>query len=129
MNCPHCQKELPEHYGKDLSTSEIGSSKPSSRTAKIYWPIFLAVLLAPTFLTMLSAILDRAVNQSVSLFIGLVGGGAAGIACGLMLGFRLGSTGLERIFVTLLLCLIMAVVAVTLSCFGCQAGGYRLSFH
>jgi hypothetical protein len=25
--------------------------------------------------------------------------------------------------------LVMAVVAVTLSCFGCQVGGYRLSFH
>ena len=137
MNCPYCLKALPENgdtgrcplCGKDLPASETGSTKPPLQSAKIYWPVFFAVLLAPAFVTMLSAMLDHAPNQSVSPAIGLFGGAAAGIACGIMLGFRLGSTGLERIVVTLLLCLILAVVDITLSCFGCQAGGYRLSFH
>ena len=96
---------------------------------KIYWPVFFAVLLTPACITMLSALLDHAPNQGVSPVIGLFGGAAAGIACGIMLGFRLRTAGLERIIVTFLLCLIMAVVGITLSCFGCQAGGYRLQFH
>ena len=137
MNCPHCLKELPENYhagwcpfcGKDLPASEIDSAKPPLRPVKIYWPVFFAVLLAPALVTMFSAMLDHAPNQSVSPVIGLFGGAAAGIACGIILGLRLGSTALERVVVTLLLCLIMAVVDITLSCLGCAVGGYNWKIH
>lgn len=59
----------------------------------------------------------------------MIGGSAGGIICGVLLGKRFGKSVETRIVLGLVLSAIMVVVCVTMSCFGCLAGGYQLNFH
>jgi len=141
MNCPHCQKELPENYGarwcpfcgKDLPASATYAveAPPSAslKPVKINWLIFISALLIPPMLTMLSALLTGSRNDPVSPVVGLCGGVAAGIYCGVVLGLRFGETSLGRIVCGVLLSMPMVIVCVMLCFFGCTIGGYQIRLN
>jgi hypothetical protein len=140
MNCPHCQKVLPEKYnatycpfcGLGITFEEKVSviKQPSIRPIPIRWPVFFGVLLAPPLLTLLTSFLVKGQdNQPISPGIAFFGGIAAGIACGIMLGLHVGKTAPARLGFGLLFSGIFAVVCVALSFFGCMAGGYEFRLH
>jgi hypothetical protein len=143
MNCPHCQKTLPENYtasycphcGGGMQAAEAvfipPSPSPSPRPPrKIRLSIFFSVLLAPPLLTMLSAFVSRGQwNEQTSPAIAVWGGAAAGIACGVMLAFRLGKHIAARIILSILLSAVFGVVCIMLSFGGCMVAGYRWSFR
>lgn len=140
MNCPHCQKELPDNYGarwcpfcgKDLPASatyavEMPPSAASLKPVKINWLIFISALLVPPLLTMLTALSTAGRNSELLVppFVGVCGGVTAGIYCGVVLGLRLGQTLSGRIIGGALLSVPMVIVCVMLCFFGCTIGGYK----
>jgi hypothetical protein len=143
--CPQCQKELPDNYegrncphcGAALPATiappaviQPSLPEPEAAAFKMNWWIFFAVFLAPPLLTSIAAFLGRLnSNEEVSPMIAVFGGAASGIACGVMLALRLGRTSTARVLLSLLFSAMLAVVCITLSCFGCLAVGYRLNFH
>jgi hypothetical protein len=140
MNCPYCQKVLPEKYsatycpycGEAIAIEEKVPkiNNPSVATIRIRWPIFFGVLLAPALVTLLTSFLGRdQANEPMSAFIAFFGGIAAGIACGVMLAFRVGKTVSNRIGLGILFSCVFAVICITLNFFGCMAGGYQLRFN
>ena len=139
MNCPHCQKELPENdsaancpvCGKALLSqlSPTPTTVDSLATKqKISWPFFFAVLLAPVLLTSLTVLIFSNKGEAASM-VGLFGGGISGIICGVMLGRRFGKTHGLRIVLGVVFALIMVVVCVAMNSFGCLASGYNLNLH
>ncbi|MEO6184121.1 MAG: hypothetical protein ABIP71_13670 [Verrucomicrobiota bacterium] len=139
MNCPHCQKELPENYsaaycpvcGKGLPpqvSPTLTSETPSTTKQKISWPLFFIVWLAPVLLTSLTVLAFSNKNEG-AVYVGLFGGGISGIICGVMLGRRLGKTRELRIVLGVVFALIMVVVCVAMNSFGCLVSGYNLNFH
>jgi hypothetical protein len=139
MNCPHCEKKLPEncsasyclHCGGELQQPEPIPAATMDRSPlppiKINWLIFFAVLFAAPLLTMLTAFLSKGqTNESISPAIGFFGGAVAGIACGVMLGLRLGNSVGLRVVSCILFVFIMAAVCIMLSFFGCMVVGYQL---
>jgi len=136
MNCLHCQKELPANYveawcpfcGRDLSASGTDSVPHPLPPVKTNWLIFFSVLLAPVVLTILAVLLGaKAGNASPG--IAFFGSGVAGIVCGVMLGRQLGRTAPLRIIFGILFALILFVVCIGMSCFGCLASGFQLRFN
>jgi lipopolysaccharide export LptBFGC system permease protein LptF len=135
MNCPHCQKELPVNYdaawcpfcGRDLTLPKADSPQETLPPFKIKWWLFLAAMFAPLLLTILAVLLG-AKRDNVSPMIALIGGGIAGIVCGVMLGLQGGDTTTSRVFISILMALVMAVVCIGLSCFGCMTAGFQLHF-
>src|ERR1700722_7163021 len=127
MNCPHCQKELPENFGARWCPF-CGKELPASATYAVSWPptsaplrpfrfnwlIFFGVLLAPALVTMLTASTVGGRNEQVSPVVALFGGGAAGIICGVLLGLRLGKTVPARLVLGILLAVVMAFLCFML---------------
>jgi hypothetical protein len=137
MNCPHCQKPIPENNAVSVCPHCGGAAQYPEPPAfvplppvKINWFIFFLVLIGPPLLTLITAYLGKDHRgQSVPPFIGFFGGGAAGIACGVMLARRLGTTSSARVLLGILFAGIFAVVCIMLSVLGCGAGGYQVDFR
>lgn len=100
----------------------------SPEPRRINWLVFLIVLLAPAILSCLAGALGSR-NGNVAPVIALFGGGIAGIICRVMLGRRLGKAPGTRLWLGILFAIILAVVCIGMSCFGCMAGGYQLDFR
>src|SRR5580765_6010530 len=120
MNCPHCQKLLPDNYtasycphcGGEVQqpTSPTPPGSPPLKPVKIKWPIFFVVLLAPPVLTSMVAFVGKGQsNESVSPIIALFGGGAAGVVYGILLALRIGRTVPIRVLLAILFAGILAV--------------------
>jgi hypothetical protein len=130
MNCPHCQKELPENYSAmwcPFCGLDLSPVKPLQEASpfKIYWPFFFVALLLPPFLTLVSALCFRSSNEGVSPMVGMIGGAIGGIICGAMIGCQ-GSTKLPiRIVLGVVMSAVMIFVCILLCFFGCTAGGYQ----
>lgn len=92
------------------------------------WLLFCGVMLAPPVLTSLTVLLGSK-SGDASVAVALFGGAISGIICGVMLGRRLGKTPGLRLLFGLVLALVMIVVCVGMSCFGCLASGFQLNFH
>ncbi len=140
MNCPHCNKLLPEKNsathcpfcGTVLPPEVPANAKSPALLApvRIRWPIFFVVLLSPPLLTLLASFLGRGhFNEGVSPLIALFGGVAAGISCGIMLALRYGKDMRSRIALGLLFSCLIAVVCIMLSFGGCMIGGYQIQMH
>lgn len=133
MNCPHCNKALPDNYsaatccdcGRELTLNSSASRPP----VKIKWIWFWLALMAPPLLTLLSAHFmhstSSAANEGLSPAIALLGGGAGGLACGILLGIKLGKTSGARVGYAILFGPAMIFVSVLLCFFGCNVGGYH----
>jgi hypothetical protein len=89
---------------------------------------FVAVLLAPALLTALSVLLFDKKGDTAPV-IAVFGGGLAGIVSGAMLGRHFGRTLQVRIVLSVLFALILAVVCIAMSCFGCAVSGYQFNLH
>lgn len=141
MNCPHCEKPLPENYsasycpycGKEIQPQATLPGTPPPRPPTpvgINWMVFLGIILAAPLLTLLSAFLGRGHSgESVSPVIGFFGGIAGGITGGIMLALRIGKTAGARVALGILFACVLAVVCITLSLFGCMAGGYQMNLR
>lgn len=141
MNCPHCNKPLPENYtasycphcGGAVRPEElvaVASSDTSLVPVRVSWLIFFGVLLAPALLTAFSVFLGKGhSNEQASPVIAFFGGAAAGIACGVMLGLRIGRNVGTRIMLSILFSGVLAVVCIMLSFFGCMAAGYGFNLR
>lgn len=135
MNCPHCQKELPEGQplewcpfcGRDLAPSEADASQHLLPPVKTNWWAFFFALIAPVLLSIFAVLLG-ANSGNTSPMIAFFGGGAAGVVCGVLLGRQLGRTVVTRFLLGVLFTLIMMVVCIGMSCFGCLASGFQLRF-
>jgi hypothetical protein len=135
MNCPHCQKPLPADWvsewcpmcGRDLSPTDAVPPQNKPPAVRVNWLVFFSILLAPALLSVLVVLLG-ARQGNLAPWIAFFGGILAGIVCGAMLGFSLGRTRAARILLGLLLSIVMVVVCVGMSCFGCMAGGFQLHF-
>jgi hypothetical protein len=85
VNCPHCQKGLPENYGalycafcgKDLPPREVESS-PVNELRQVSWPKFFAILFAPAVGCFLSLSLDVG---AFAVLLGLIGSLVSGLIC------------------------------------------------
>lgn len=135
MNCPSCQRPLPDGQsaacpscGKPLLNAPGAVVSPALPPAQLNWLIFFAVLFAPPLLALLAARGGRPA-EGMAAGIALVGGGLAGIACGVLLGRRLSRTAGMRIVLGLIFAAVLSVVCVGMSCVGCLAGGFRLNFQ
>lgn len=139
MNCPHCQKALPEKYnatycpfcgmGITVEEKDSGITHPLLPPVRIHLGIFFGVLFAPALLTLLTSFLTKGhANESMSPTIAIFGGVLAGIACGVMLSLHIGKTAPARLGFALLFSSLFAFFCVALSFFGCVAGGYRFDF-
>jgi hypothetical protein len=99
------------------------SASPDSERRRLNAWAFVAVVLAPTLLTVLAvSVGDK--KGDLPPTIAMLGGGLAGIIAGVMLGRRLGTTVRARIGLSILFSLVMVVVCIGMSCFGCVASGY-----
>jgi len=142
VNCPHCQKDLPENYsanwcpfcGKNLSTPPDDSAKTQTpRKFRWHWKLFLCAMLSPALLTLLSAatmrflVLSHPTSEGVSPTIALLGGAIGGVVCGVTLGLTARNL-LNRIAISILMSAIMIVVCIMLCFFGCGIGGYQMRF-
>jgi hypothetical protein len=129
MNCPHCQKELPENYSANWCP--LCGTNLNEAPIKFHWRLFLVALLCPALLTLLSAaamrflISSHSMNEGVSPWVGLIGGAIGGVICGVMLGFQASKNLPIRIILSILMSAIMIVVCVMLCFFGCSLGGYQ----
>jgi hypothetical protein len=133
MNCPHCQKELPENYdaayclfcGRSYSP-EVNQTLQTVPSVRLNVKVFFLLLFMPPVATLISAWVNHTQNESCSVIIGFFGGGAAGIACGIMLGLRVGNTVLARIGLGMLFSAVFAIVCIALCFLGCNLGGYQM---
>lgn len=101
---------------------------PVPAPAHFNWLIFLAVMLSPVVLTMLTVLLGVNTGDTAPT-VAFLGSGAAGIFCGILLGRRLGKTMSAKIVLGLLFAVAMVVVCISMSCGGCLVSGYQLNFH
>jgi hypothetical protein len=137
MKCPTCQQELstersrPDcpHCGEAIaiqppSTPEVAAQAP----LKLNWPVFFAILFAPVVLTIVAVQVMPASNDA-SPAVAVIFGAVSGILCGFKLGRRFGKSPESRIGLGILFSLIMVVVCVGMSCFGCLASGYHLDLR
>jgi hypothetical protein len=136
MKCPHCRSELSEGWGvedcpccgKCLRSEPVPTGIVPAR--KIKWRLFLAGMLLPPILTLLSAVamhrifLQKPLNEGVSPIVAVVASGAGGILCGVLLGIRAGSSIGARVGISIVMSAVMVVVCIVLSFFGCGIGGY-----
>ena len=119
MNCPHCQKELPEKPG-DQPCPACGKIIPAGQTQKRVGVFnLLLVLITPAIITMLVSLLKSANATSICV---LISSPAAGLICGLMLTRNTQNIAL-RIFLVLLLGALLAVFCLISCFFGCALAG------
>jgi hypothetical protein len=136
MNCPHCQKPLPENYtanfcphcGGIIRPEPLISGDPELAPIKTNWLVFFGVMLAPALITLLIALVGKP-REQVSPFTAFFGGAAAGITCGIMLALRIGKNAGARIVLGFVFAVVFAVVCIMLSFFGCMIGGYNLRIN
>lgn len=132
--CPYCGAARPETLTPANSQSAANSPSASQKgmvdPIKINWWIIFGALFAPPLLTLLVAYLGRGVERGdpFSPGIGFFGGALGGIAFGVMLALRICRTTVNRWLLGILFAVIFAIVCITLSCFGCLAGGFNLRF-
>lgn len=111
----------------DLPPPEIPGSPPAAKR-RFKWWWFVAVLLAPPLLTALSVwLIDRKGDTAVG--IAFCGSCLAGFISGTMLGCYIGKTVPTKVVLSIVFALILGVVFLTMSCFGCMASGYSLNLH
>ena len=132
MNCPHCQKELPENFTGDNCPAcgqALNREVAAPVRRKFHALLFFAALLAPPLLTLLAASLTDKSNDGLPVGIGFFGGGAAGILCGILLGIFLGTKPVSRFILSFVFVAVFVPVCVFLCFLGCSAGGFQLNLH
>lgn len=125
-NCPRCGNALP--------TSKM-APLDGRRPVRFCWRLFLAGMLLPSFVTLLSAaamrlwFLPKAINEGFSPIVAILTSGIGGIVCGALLGFYAGGTVGARVGISIVMSAIMIVVCLVLSFFGCGIGGYQMRLN
>ena len=101
---------------------------PGRRPARPPFPavLFYAALLGPPILTFL-AVLSR--NDGLTIGVALIGSGLGGLVCGAMLGQRVAQTTAGKVLFSILFVCLFCGAILTMSFFGCAAGGYSMNFR
>ena len=136
MNCPNCQKELPEnstavvcpHCGDNLSAGATSTPSVSSLLppVPVNWFVFFSLLLAPGVVALLGSL---AKLDGLSVASPLLGGPVAGIICGILLARRIGRTPQSRIGLGILFAALLGFLSFALGFGGCMVGGFKMNFH
>jgi len=100
---------------------------PTQSPRRLNWIAFLALLLGPAVLTSVAAFADH--NSDAAPAFALIGGALGGIGCGVLLGRRLGQSLSRRVVLGLVFSALCTVACITISTFGCLAGGYQLDLR
>jgi len=109
-------------------TANATASPSPAKKCWTLWLIFTAVLLSPVIASCLAGALDKQ-NGDAAPVVALLGGGVGGIVCGAMIGWRMRKSTALRIVWGIVFAAVMVVVCVGMSCFGCLASGYQMSFR
>jgi hypothetical protein len=136
MKCPTCQQELPTgHSGPDCPRCGAAIQSPPTLDVVVQAPglklnllVFYMILFAPVLLTIVAVQLMPKSSDTAPV-VAFIFGTASGVLCGILLGRRFGKSLESRIGLGILFSLIMVVVCVGMSCFGCLASGYQLDFR
>jgi hypothetical protein len=104
----------------------IGESETPAPRRRLRWVYFLVIIFVPTLVTVLAAMSG---SKDFAPFAALIGGGASGLAGGILLGRFVGQTDGSRIALAVVFTIVLGVACVTMNCFGCLVGGYKLNFH
>jgi hypothetical protein len=123
MNCPHCQKALPENYGvawcphcgRELLPDKADSPPQVFEPNQISWPKFFVVLLAPAVCCFLALAVDLG---GLAILPGLFGGMISGLICTRMIMEGVNLTGIKKAIT----CFGLAVLLCCLSYFLCFVG-------
>jgi hypothetical protein len=126
MNCPHCQKELPENYGanwcsfcgKDLATDKI-FPKDKSGIQRLPTKGFFISLLAPAIVSFTALLLHV---EFIAAFAGIFGILVSGFVCAILYVRSLNPTGFKRAFLNLFFIAAFCFLSFALSGLGCVAG-------
>jgi hypothetical protein len=125
MNCPHCQKELPDNYGavycpfcgRDLIPDETSSLfQPTFEPKCIHWPKFFIVLLTPAICCFLALAVDIG---GLAVLFGLIGGVVSGLVCARMIMAAFNPIGLKRSIVYFGLAMLLCGLSFFLCFVGC----------
>lgn len=128
--CANCHQPLPSGTLESISCPNCGHIAQRGRIAfdpvrrPVGWLIFLAVLLFPALLTLLTA-----KSQALWPICTFVVGGLAALYCGFWLSWRICQTKSGRVIVGVLLSGGFYVVSFFLCCAGCALGGAKLNFQ
>jgi hypothetical protein len=130
MNCPHCQRELPENHGaawcpycgKDLADAFVSSSGNIPKR-RFPWLVFAIVMSAPAMadFILVNFISDSLDTLGTMMLISFVGSTISGIACGIILARWKGASGFRLFSQAIGFAFLMAIVSFGLCCLGCTA--------
>ncbi len=98
---------------------------PPPPSVPFRWGLFLAAIFLPTLLTILAS---AAGGKDLAPPVAFIGGGLSGIVGGIMVGRRFGNSDTGKIGMSLVFVIVFSVACVTMNCFGCLAGGYKMDF-
>jgi hypothetical protein len=131
MNCPHCQKELPENYsstdcpycGENMTGNAEAGSSQNTPTRRFPWFWFFLVLAAPAILNFVLASFAANSIEVANVILGLTfaGSPAAGIAGAILFGRWKRDSSNSRINVVAL-AVLLSVLSFGLCFVGCAAG-------
>ena len=124
MNCPHCQKDLPENYGaawcpfcgKDLSVPE--TNLPAFESRWVSWPKFFIILFAPAIGCFLALAIDIG---GLAVLLGLFGSLVSGLICARMIMENVNLTGFKRGLAHFGLAILLCGTAWFLCFLGCTS--------
>src|ERR1022692_1417801 len=120
MNCPHCQKELPDNLLASICPHcRQALPTPIFQSAWVDWKKIILLSFAPAMLCLLSMIMRL---QIISVLVGIFGslGGGLFSARLLMAGFNL--TGVKRNLVHFLAAIILSGLNCSFCFLGCTSG-------
>jgi hypothetical protein len=128
MNCPHCQRELPEKYGTgwcpfcghDLPSNQIDTlqspPRPVIEPNHINWPKFFLILFAPAVGCFLALIVDIG---GLAVLFGPFGGSISGLVCAHMIMEAVNFTGSKRTMIHFGLAILLCALSFFLCFVGC----------
>jgi len=127
MDCPHCQKELPENHGtawcpycgKDLS---LGENLPKNKLGIQPLPtgLFFIFLLAPAAVSFLALLLHV---EFIAVVAGIFGSLISGIVCATLYMRSLNVTGFRQVVLYVVFIAAFCFLSFFISGLGCAAGG------
>jgi hypothetical protein len=120
MNCPHCQKELPQNV-----SAKRCSFCDGNLPRKFNWFFFGLVLSAPALadFILVNFISDSMDTLGTMIFISFVGSLVSGVVCGIVLARWRNCKGYEFFFQASGFAFLTAIASFGLCCVGCTVSG------
>jgi hypothetical protein len=125
MNCPHCQKELPDGHSGDRCPAcgnrlapESSGGEPLAQTSPINLPLFFALLFAPSACSFIAVALGV---LPLGVLFATLGSLVDGVICTCMLSKIIEVSGGRRVALLFFMGIMISGLCFFLSCVGCTA--------